>query len=73
MTTEKSADIEIELDEKKRDGINEEEDIMGGYRATVDDISRIVHKGKKILSLRSIRRRKPRLIRKLYFYWIALV
>jgi len=41
--------------------------------ATADDISRVVHKGKKILSLRSIRRRRPRIIRKLYFYWIALV
>ena len=85
MTTDKdSADIEIEIneieseEEKKahEDNIDDkeegEDDIMNG-KATVEDISRIVHKGKKILSLRSIRRRKPRLIRKLYFYWVALM
>ena len=47
-------------------------DIMDGRIATVDDISKIVHKGKKILSLRSIRRKRPRLIMRMYFYWIAL-
>ena len=47
-------------------------DILDGKTAVADDISRVVHKGKKILSLRSIRRRRPRLIRQIYFYWIAL-
>ena len=47
-------------------------DLFEGRKATVKDISRIVHKGKKILSYRSIRRKRPRIIRKIYFYWVAL-
>ena len=58
--------------EKKEDDNNALDDIMEGRIATIEDISRIVHKGKKILSLGSIRRRRPRLIRRMYFYWIAL-
>ena len=61
---------ETDIEKKVEDGENV--DIMEGRRATIDDISRIVHKGKRILSLGSIRRRRPRLILRMYFYWIAL-
>lgn len=61
----------VELKTETTD-ISETVDIMEGRVATVEDISRIVHKGKKILSLRSIYRKRPRLIRRIYFYWIAL-
>ena len=68
--TDLKPEIEIvEPDEEKKDPPLE---ILGNGIATVEDISRIVHKGKKILSLRSIRRKRPRLIRRMYFYWIAL-
>ena len=46
-------------------------ELLEGKKATVEDISRIVHRGKKLLSLRSIRRKRPRIIRKIYFYWIV--
>lgn len=46
--------------------------ILDGRKAKVEDISKIVHKGKKILSFKSVYRKRPRLIRKIYFYWIAL-
>lgn len=63
--------IELETDEEKIES-SSLEILENSMVATVEDISRIVHKGKKILSLRSIRRKRPRLIRRMYFYWIAL-
>lgn len=63
---------DAKVDDTVVDDTAVEDDIMEGRTATVDDISKIVHKGKKILSLRSIRRKKPRLILRMYFYWIAL-
>jgi len=60
--------MESKILDKKEKAI----ELLEGKKATVEDISRIVHRGKKLLSLRSIRRKRPRIIRKIYFYWIAI-